>query len=168
MDISTELEEALNEQIGVEFSASHSYLSMAAYFERVALDGFAQWMYLQSDEERQHAMKFYQYLVDRGGVARLPLIEAPRWDFSSALEVFETSLEQERSVTEHIYGLYKVAQDQSDFATVSFLKWFVDEQVEEEKNVSDMIDKLKMAEGNPESLLLLDRYSMDRKSSDSA
>lgn len=168
MDISTELEEALNEQIGVEFSASHSYLSMAAYFERMALDGFAQWMYLQCDEERQHAMKFYQYLVDRGGVARLPAVEAPHWDFSSVREVFETSLAQERSVTEHIYNLYKVAQDQSDFATVSFLKWFVDEQVEEEKNVSDMIDKLKMAEGNPESLLLLDRYAMGRKASESA
>jgi|ETNmetMinimDraft_22_1059887.scaffolds.fasta_scaffold00004_31 ferritin len=167
MDISTELEEALNEQIGVEFSASHSYLSMAAYFERMALDGFAQWMYLQSDEERQHAMKFYHYLVDRGGVARLPSVEAPRWDFSSVREVFETSLAQERSVTEHIYSLYKVAQDQSDFATVSFLKWFVDEQVEEEKNVSDMIDKLKMAEGNPESLLLLDRYAIERKASES-
>ena len=81
--------------------------------------------------------------------------------------MFETSLTQEQSVTEHIYDLYKVAQAESDFATVSFLKWFVDEQVEEEKTVSDMIDKLKMAEGNPESLLLLDRYAMERKSSGS-
>ncbi|OUW15920.1 MAG: ferritin [Opitutales bacterium TMED158] len=167
MDISSELEVALNEQIGVEFTASHAYLSMAAYFERNAFDGFAQWMHLQSEEERMHAMKFYQYLNDRGGVARLPEIEAPRWDFDSVRDVFETSLSQEQTVTEHIYSLYKVAQDESDFATVSFLKWFVDEQVEEEKNVSDMIDKLKMAEGNPESLLLLDRYALERKSSDS-
>jgi len=164
MNISKELETVLNEQIGIEFSASHSYLSMAAYFERKAFDGFAQWMHLQSVEEHQHAMKFYQYLNDRGGVARLPAIEAPRWEYGSVREVFEASLEQEHSVTEHIYGLYKLAQDESDFATVSFLKWFVDEQVEEEKTVSDMIDKLKMAEGNPESLLLLDRYAMERKS----
>lgn len=163
MIISTELEVALNEQIGVEFSASHSYLSMAAYFERNAFDGFAQWMYVQSEEERLHAMKFYQYLNDRGGVVRLPRIDAPHWEYGSVREVFEASLAQEHAVTEHIYNLYKKAQDESDFATVSFLKWFVDEQVEEEKTVSDMIDKLKMAEGNPESLLLLDRYAMERK-----
>ena len=132
MNISKELETALNEQIGIEFSASQSYLSMAAYFERKAFDGFAQWMHLQSSEEHQHAMKFYQYLNDRGGVARLPAIEAPRWEYGSVREVFEASLEQEHSVTENIYRLYKLAQDESDFATVSFLKWFVDEQVEEE------------------------------------
>ncbi len=141
---------------------------MAAYFERASLDGFAQWMHLQSVEEHQHAMKFYKYLNDRGGVARLPSIEAPRWAYDSVREVFEASLAQEHTVTEHIYRLYKVAQEESDFATVSFLKWFVDEQVEEEKTVSDMIDKLKMAEGNPESLLLLDRYAMERKSAEPA
>ncbi|MDE0767038.1 MAG: ferritin [Opitutaceae bacterium] len=168
MNISKELETALNEQIGIEFSASQSYLSMAAYFERKAFDGFAQWMHLQSSEEHQHAMKFYQYLNDRGGVARLPAIEAPRWEYGSVREVFEASLEQEHSVTENIYRLYKLAQDESDFATVSFLKWFVDEQVEEEKSVSDMIDKLKMAEGNPDSLLFLDRYAMERKSEEPA
>ena len=121
-------------------------------------------MHLQSTEEHQHAMKFYHYLNDRGGVARLPAIEAPRWEYSSVREVFEASFNQEHSVTEHIYGLYKLAQDESDFATVSFLKRFVDEQVEEEKTVSDMIDKLKMAEGNPDSLLFIDRYAMKRKS----
>ncbi len=163
MDISTELEKAINEQIGIEFSASYAYLSMAAYFERNAFDGFAKWMHLQSEEERLHAMKFYQYLIDRGGVARIPSIPAPDWDFESVIKVFEASLEQERDVTRHIYGLYKIAQDESDFATVSFLKWFVDEQVEEEKSVSDMIDKLKMAQGNLDSLLLLDRYAMERK-----
>lgn len=163
MDISTELEEAINEQIGIEFSASYAYLSMAAYFERNAFDGFSQWMRLQSEEEHMHAMKFYQYLIDRGGIARIPSIPAPDWDFDSVIKVFEASLDQEREVTRHIYGLYKIAQDESDFATVSFLKWFVDEQVEEEKNVSDMIDKLKMAQGNLDSLLLLDRYALERK-----
>ncbi len=163
MDISTELEKAINEQIGIEFAASYAYLSMAAYFERNAFDGFSRWMHLQSEEEHMHAMKFYQYLIDRGGVARIPSIPAPEWDFESVIKVFEASLEQEREVTRHIYDLYKIAQNESDFATVSFLKWFVDEQVEEEKNVSDMIDKLKMAQGNPDSLLLLDRYALERK-----
>lgn len=163
MDISTELEKAINEQIGIEFSASYAYLSMAAYFERNAFDGFSKWMHLQSEEEHMHAMKFYQYLIDRGGVARIPSIPSPEWNFDSVIKVFEASLDQEREVTRHIYDLYKIAQNESDFATVSFLKWFVDEQVEEEKNVSDMIDKLKMAQGNPDSLLLLDRYALERK-----
>ena len=163
MDISTELEKAINEQIGIEFSASYAYLSMAAYFERNAFDGFSKWMHLQSEEEHMHAMKFYQYLIDRGGVARIPSIPAPEWNFDSVIKVFEASLDQEREVTRHIYDLYKIAQNESDFATVSFLKWFVDEQVEEEKNVSDMIDKLKMAQGNPDALLLLDRYALERK-----
>lgn len=163
MDISTELEKAINEQIGIEFAASYAYLSMAAYFERNAFDGFSKWMHLQSEEEHMHAMKFYQYLIDRGGVARIPSIPAPEWNFDSVIKVFEASLDQEREVTRHIYDLYKIAQNESDFATVSFLKWFVDEQVEEEKNVSDMIDKLKMAQGNPDSLLLLDRYALERK-----
>jgi len=163
MDISTELEKAINEQIGIEFAASYAYLSMAAYFERNAFDGFSKWMHLQSEEEHTHAMKFYQYLIDRGGVARIPSIPAPEWNFDSVIKVFEASLDQEREVTRHIYDLYKIAQNESDFATVSFLKWFVDEQVEEEKNVSDMIDKLKMAQGNPDSLLLLDRYALERK-----
>ncbi len=168
MDISPKLEAAINEQIGIEFSASHAYLSMSAYFERNAFDGFAQWMRLQSEEERVHAVKFYQYLIDRGGVVRLLAIEAPNWDFESVRSVFESSLAQEQSVTQHIYDLYKIAMDESDFATVSFLKWFVDEQVEEEKAVSDMIDKLKMAEGNPDSLLLLDRYALEQRASDAS
>ena len=163
MEISEALESAINEQIGIELSASNAYLSMAAFFERNAYDGFSQWMRLQCEEERAHAMKFYQYLIDRGGVVRLPAVGAPEWNYESVLEVFESSLEQEREVTKHIYGLYKIAQDESDFATVSFLKWFVDEQVEEEKVVSDMIDKLKMAGDNSDSMLLLDRYALDQR-----
>ena len=136
---------------------------MAAYFDRNAFDGFSKWMHLQSEQEHMHAMKFYQYLVDTGGVARIPSIPAPEWNFDSVIKVFEVSLYQEREVTRHIYDLYKIAQNESDFRTVSFLKCLVDEQVEEEKNVSDMIDKLKMAQGNPDSLLLLDRYALEWK-----
>ena len=99
---------------------------------------------------------------------RLPAIEAPEWNYESVLKVFEFSLEKEREVTKSIYGLYKIAKDESDFATVSFLKWFVDEQVEEEKVVSDMIDKLKMARGNSDSLLLQDRYALDQRAEASA
>ncbi len=163
MNVSESLEAAINRQIGCEFSAAHCYLSMASYFERVAYDGFAAWMHLQSNEERLHAMKFYEYLLDRGGVVQLPAIEAPRYEYGSPLEVFEASLEQENDVSKSIYSLYKLAMDEGDYATVSFLKWFIDEQVEEEKSVGDMIDKLKRAGDNPEAILLLDRYASERK-----
>ncbi len=162
MDLDKTLLDALNDQMGMEFGASHSYLSMAAYFEREAWDGFAQWMTLQSEEERTHAMKFYTYINDRGGKVVLPEIPAPAVDFESTLDVFQSSLSQEQEVSQSIYSLYKLANDSADFATVSFLKWFIDEQVEEEKNVSDMIDKLKRATNNPEAMLMLDRYASER------
>lgn len=148
----------------MEFHASYSYLSMAAYFEANSWDGFASWMSLQSDEERVHAMKFYTYLLDRGATVSLPAIEAPRRDFSSPLEVFEASLEQEQAVTASINRLYKIAHECDDYATVSFLKWFVDEQVEEEKAVSDMIEKLGRVGDNPDAMLLLDSLAGERDS----
>ena len=163
MKLSESLEAALNKQIGCEFAACLSYLSMASYFDRMAYDGFASWMHLQSDEERLHAMKFYNYLLDRDGVVQLPAIQAPRFEFDSPLQVFKSSLSQEQAVSKSIYEIYKLAHDEGDYATVSFLKWFIDEQVEEEKNVSDMIDKLERAADNPEAILLLDRYASERE-----
>jgi len=162
MKLDETLEAALNKQIVMEFAASHSYLSMAAYFEGEAWDGFTAWMTLQSSEERDHAMKFYQYVLDRGGKVTLGEIEAPLVSFESPLDVFEKSYAQEQRVSESIYALYRLANNASDFATISFLKWFVDEQVEEEKNVSDMIDKIKRAEGNPEAMLQLDKLAGER------
>lgn len=164
MNLTKNLHDALNAQIGMEFGAFYSYLSMAAYFESESWDGFAKWMTLQSAEERVHAMKFYDYVLDRGAKIVLPPIEAPASGYESPLAVFEASLAQEKRVTESITRLYQVAHDTSDFATVSFLKWFVDEQVEEEKNVSDMVEKLRRANNNPEALLLLDRVAGERSS----
>ena len=163
MNISPTVAEAINAQIGAELYSSHAYLAMAAYFEEESYDGFANWMHVQSTEEREHAMKFYSYLLDRGGKVKLPGIEAPPSEFASPVVVFEASLSQEQEVTSGIHGIYKLAHEEADYATVSFLKWFIDEQVEEEKNVSDMIEKLKRANGNPETMLLLDRYAMERK-----
>lgn len=162
MNLSNDLEQALNAQVGMEFSASHSYLAMSSYFEQSAWDGFASWMTLQNEEERAHAMKFYNYILDRGGKVTLPAIPAPRMDFNSPLEVFEASLAQEKEVTKSIFAIYKIALEQADFATVSFLQWFVDEQVEEEKSVGDMIDKLKRVGDNPEAMMLLDRDAAAR------
>lgn len=168
MKLSTELEKALNQQIGMEFASAHAYLSMAAYFERESWDGFASWMASQSDEERIHAMKFYHYVLDREGSVKLPAIPAPESEYSTPLAVFEASLAQERDVSKSIYGLYKLAHEEADYATVSFLKWFVDEQVEEEKTVSDMIDKLKRAGENNEAMLMLDRLAGERPAAGAA
>jgi ferritin len=162
MTLNNALETALNEQVGIEFESFYSYLSMAAYFDARSWDGFASWMTMQSDEERVHAMKFYNYLLDRGVDVRLPAIKAPENDFDSPLAVFEASLKQEQHVTDSINRLYKLAQESDDYATVSFLKWFIDEQVEELKTVSGMIDKLKRASDNPDALLLLDRVASER------
>ena len=162
MKLPSSLEDALNKQIGLEFASAHNYLSMSAYFESEAWEGFSSWMGTQSDEERGHAMKFYHYLLDRDGSVRLPEIPAPRFDFTTPLDVFETTLQQEQDISKSIFALYKAAHDVGDFATVSFLKWFVDEQVEEEKLVSDMVDRLKRSAGNNEAMLLLDRLAGER------
>jgi len=163
MTISDELIDALNAQIGMEFQACYSYLSMSSYFEANSWDGFASWMSMQSDEEREHAMKFYTYLLDRGATVKLPALDAPAFEFDSPLAVFEASLAQEMKVTASITNLYKIAHQNDDFATVSFLKWFVDEQVEEEKTVGDMIEKIKRAQGNPDAMLLLDQMAGNRQ-----
>ena len=162
MKLSNDLEEALNKQIGFEFASAHSYLSMSAHFESEAWEGFAAWKATQSDEERGHAMRFYHYLLDRDGSVRIPEIPAPRSQFTSPLEVFEVTLQQEQDISKSIFALYKMAHDSDDYATVSFLKWFVDEQVEEEKLVSDMVDRLMRAAGNNEAILLLDRQAGER------
>ncbi|MEM9158780.1 MAG: ferritin, partial [Verrucomicrobiota bacterium] len=160
--------EAINVQIGSELFSSNAYLSMAAYFEAESFVGFSKWVPVKSDEERAHAMKIYNNLRDRGGIVKLPGLDAPRSDFSSPLDVFQASLSQEQDVTRGIHSIYKLAHEEADYATVSFLKWFIDEQVEEEKNVSDMIEKLKRAGDNPETMLLLDRYAMERKAESEA
>ena len=162
MPLSEALRVALNDQLGNEFQASYNYLAMSSWFEAESWDGFASWMALQSAEERVHAMKFYQYLLDRGAGVSLPALEAPNGEFKTPLDVFEQSREQEQEVTASINRLYKVAIENDDYATVSFLKWFLDEQVEEEKAVGDMIEKLSRAGENPEAMMLLDREAGQR------
>jgi len=155
--ISTELRDLLNEQINLELSASYSYLAMAAWFEDTPYAGFASWMHMQSAEERAHAMKFFQFLVDRGSKVELQSISAPRIDYSSPLEIFETSLAQEREVTAAIHGLYDCALEKRDHESKNLLNWFLDEQVEEEKNAQDIIDRLKLVGEDPVGLLQIDQ-----------
>jgi ferritin len=156
MSLTSDIQEALNNQINMEFASAYTYLSIAAYFEGRSLNGFGHWMRLQYEEENAHAMKFYNFVQDRGGRVVLEAIGQPTADFASPLDAFEQSLAHERKVTASINEIYGLALQKKDYATVAFLKWFVDEQVEEEKNASEMVDRLKLAGDNPNALLLLD------------
>ena len=155
--LSERIEQALNEHLGAELYASHLYLSMAAYCESINLPGAAHWMRTQSDEERDHAMRFYRFITDRGGRARLGGIDDPPDEFGSALEVFEHTLQQEQGVTERIRKLYQLCADENDYATQTFLQWFVNEQVEEERAAGQVVENLRMVGDDKPALMMLDR-----------
>ncbi len=156
MNIGKKTHDLLNHQINTEFTACYTYLAMAAWFDGQSLPGFALWMYRQSEEEQIHAMKFLRYMLDRDGTPVLTAISKPKASFKSALEIFETSLAQERQVTASIYGIYETAEKERDYATLSLLQWFTNEQVEEEKNATHMVDRLRLAGDSPDAILLLD------------
>ena len=160
--INEKMAKALNEQINKEFYSSYLYLQMAAYFEDMGLKGFANWMRVQAQEENSHAHKFYDYLVDRGGKVVLEAIEKPNNDFKSVLDVFEKTLEHEIYVTSLINNLMDVAEEFKDRASLSFLKWFIDEQVEEESNCEDIIAQLKIVDCSGDALFMMDREMAQR------
>lgn len=149
------VQKALNEQIKSELSAAYSYLSMSGYFESANLSGFAQWMRAQSQEEVGHAMKFFNFLLDRGSRVTLLAIDQPPTNFKSALDVFQKALQHEQKVTSQIHHLYGLALQEQDYPAQVLLQWFVTEQVEEEKEASKIIEELKMAGDNSSALLLL-------------
>ena len=151
------VQDAMNEQIKNELYSAYQYLSMAAYCESENLPGFAHWMRAQFREETEHAMKFYDFILDRNGRVVLQAIEGPVVDFGSPLEVFEQALEHEQGVTAMINDLYGLAVRENDYASQTFLQWFVTEQVEEEKNAGDVVETLKMIGDSSEALFLLDR-----------
>jgi ferritin len=157
MGWSRNIEDAMNAQLGFELGSAYTYLSMAAYCEAESLPGFAHWMKLQYHEELEHAERFFTFIIDRGGRVRLEGIDKPKTDFATPLEIFESSLENEQAVTQTINELYTLTTTEQDYASQAFLNWFVTEQVEEEKMVTEIIDALKRAGQTGEALLLLDR-----------
>lgn len=148
---------SLNKQINAEFYSSYLYLSMASFFESINLKGFAQWMYIQSQEETTHGMKIYNYLIDRRAAVTFTSIDAPESVWQSAFEVFKTSLAHEIKVTAMINNLVETAIKHKDHETFEFLQWFVKEQVEEEKNADEILQTLKMIGNDMGALLSLDR-----------
>ncbi|MGH2637061.1 MAG: ferritin [Actinomycetota bacterium] len=155
--LSPELETDMNRQIAAELSSSHRYLAVSAYFEAESLPGFAHWFRVQAEEERDHAMRFFAQVVDRGGRVRIEALEAPPDDFGSPLGALEGTLEHERTVTGMIDALFGEAVRQGDYASQVFLQWFVQEQVEEEKQAADLVRMLSTVGSDPVSLLMLDR-----------
>lgn len=147
---------ALNEQLNKELYSSYLYLSMSAYYDSVNLPGFANWMRVQAQEEYAHAMMFYDYLLNTDSKVILAAIEAPKIDWNDKVEVFEDTLTHEKFVSESINNLIDLAYTSKDFATVSFLNWFVTEQVEEEANASKILERLKMIGDNQGGLFFLD------------
>jgi ferritin len=161
--ISKTLQDALNEQINAELFSAYLYLSMSAYFESQNLTGFAQWMRVQYQEETGHALKFYKYIFDRNGVVTLKAITQPSTKFKTPLEVFQQVLGHEQKVTSLINKLYETAVKEKDYAAQIFLQWFINEQVEEEKNATDIMSMLEMIGDSPVSLMMADRQLGARK-----
>ncbi|MDI6718408.1 MAG: ferritin [Methanomicrobiales archaeon] len=160
--IAESVQEALNKQINRELYSAYLYLSMSAYFESTSYRGMAKWMRTQALEEREHAMKIFDHVISRGGKISLMPIEAPRQVWSTPLEVFEEVHKHEQKVTNWIYDLMDLAIREKDHATANMVRWFVDEQVEEEASASDIVDRLKMIGEEKGLLLMLDAQLAER------
>lgn len=161
--ISKEMEQRLNEHMNLEFYSYYQYLAITAYFDSLSLKGFARWFATQAEEEREHAMKFYRYMLDVDATVSLLPIQQPVDKFGSPLEAFEQSLAHERKVTAAINHLVGSALKENDYATHVFLQWFLTEQIEEEAIVRDNVEQLRLIKSSGDGLLLLDRELGGRK-----
>jgi ferritin len=155
--LSTKLQAALNDQINKELYSAYLYLGMSAWCEGANLPGAAHWLQAQAQEEQSHAMKFYGFVHDRGSKVTLEAIAKPEQEYTSLLDLFEQVLEHERKVTALIDGLYKTALAESDYPAQVVLQWFINEQVEEEKNATMIVETLKMVGTQGASLFMVDR-----------
>jgi len=154
--ISETLQDAINEQINKEYYSKYYYLSMAAYLSSINLPGFENFFLIQVEEENFHIMKFFKYLNSRGGRVILKGIESPPNDFNSPLEVFELAYKHEQFVTKLINNLMDLALKEKDHAFASFLKWYIDEQVEEEETMSNYVEKLKLIGDQSSGIFMID------------
>ncbi len=155
--LSEKMQDAINGQLNAELYSSYLYLSMNAYFKSINLDGFANWMHYQAQEELTHAMKFYDFINQRGGRVNLLQIEAPPAQWNSPQAVFEATLEHEQKVTGLINELVELALTEHDHASNIFLQWFVSEQVEEEESVTGVLEQLKLMGEAKGGLFMIDR-----------
>lgn len=157
MKLEKNVQKALNDQINKELFSSYLYLSMSAYCESENFPGCAKWLSVQSEEEREHAMKIYKYIHERGGRVELDAIDKPKSDFKNLSQLFSQVLEHEQKVSTSITALYEISLKANDYPTQFMLQWFVTEQVEEEKNANEIVDLLKKVGDSPVSLMMFDR-----------
>ena len=151
------IEDALNAQINAEMWSAYLYLSMAAYCHAQGQPGMGKWFEVQFKEEQDHAKILFNYVISRNGKVDLRPIEAVPTEWNSILNVFESSLRHEQSITESINKLFALTSEENDYATQSMLKWFIDEQVEEEENVQTIIDNIKMIKDNGYGIYMIDK-----------
>lgn len=163
MALHEKMEKALNFQINRELYSAYLYLSMASYFDSINLSGFSSWMNIQVMEEQMHAMKFFHFIGERGGTAVLDTIEAPPSKWDSPLALFSQVLEHEQYVTSLINDLVTLSREVKDYATESFLKWFIDEQVEEEASADEVLQKLKLIGSDSSGIFYLDQELKTRQ-----
>ncbi|MFT5232850.1 MAG: ferritin [Candidatus Krumholzibacteriia bacterium] len=161
--LSKKLLNALNTQINLEYHSSYIYRAMAAYMEDKNLDGCAHWMRMQADEEHQHALKIFDYVLERGGRIKLMAVEAPPQDWDSPLLAFRDALAHEKDMTAKITELADLALEERDHATNNVMQWYVSEQVEEESAVDDIVKKLEMVGDSGPGLFMMDRELKSRR-----
>ena len=166
--LSPDFQKALNEQLKQEFYSAYLYLAMAAYCESINLSGFGHWLRLQADEERAHAMRFYDHIIDRGGQVTLQALPQPPSDFGGPVRVFEQALAHEQEITSLIHDLYARASASQDHASQVFLQSFIAEQVEEERTAAQILETLRMAGADKTALLIVDRELAARSAIQSA
>jgi len=155
--LNRKMQDAFNKQLNAEMFSSYLYLSMSAYFDSQNLKGMANWMRMQVQEESLHAMKFFDFINERGGKVFLTQIDGPKTEWNSPLDVFEETCKHESDVTGLINDLVDLSLSERDHAANGFLQWFVTEQVEEEATVQEIKDKLKLVSGNPVALFMIDQ-----------
>jgi ferritin len=155
--LSQAMQDAINEQIKNELYSAYLYLSMSAHCEANGMPGCARWMRAQSQEEVEHAMRFFDFVNERGGRVTLYAIDQPPTEFDSLLAIFKETLEHERKVTAMIHGLYQLALEEKDYPAQVMLHWFIEEQVEEESSAAQILDTLEMIGDKGHALVMLDR-----------
>ncbi len=160
--ISSAINNIINEQINKEFYSGYLYLSMSAHLRELGLFGFAHWTKMQAKEEVEHGLKLFDYLIERNSFVTLKQIKTPEFEFNGILSIFNHIYEHEKSITASVMQIAKAAEEECDRTTLSFIDWFINEQIEEEQNVKDIIKRLELFGDNHASLFLMDKELGER------
>jgi ferritin len=161
--LSERLNNAYNAQIKNELNSAYIYLGMAAYFDSHNLPGFAHWMRAQAEEEMEHGMKFYHFVFERGGNVALAALDEPSVQYESPMAAFKAAYAHEQFISESINHLYRLAEEEHDYASRPLLHWFIEEQVEEEANARGIVEQLEMVAGSKTGIFMLDRQLAKRE-----